>query len=220
MALFVILLGPPGAGKGTQAKRLTETLGIPQISSGDLFRKHVQAASELGQLAKTYLDKGLLVPDDVTIGMVGERLSRADCAQGALLDGFPRTVAQSDGLDAQLAARGAAVNLVVKVRVRREVLVRRLSGRRTCRQAGHIYHIEYHPPARPGVCDIDGSPLVQRDDDREDTVEKRIQVYLGQTAPLEAHYRDRGLLFEVDGERSVAEVTEALLQEIARRTPA
>jgi len=220
VALFVILLGPPGAGKGTQAKRLTETLGIPQISSGDLFRQHVQAASELGQLAKTYLDKGMLVPDDVTIGMVGERLSRADCAQGALLDGFPRTVAQSDGLDAQLAARGAAVNLVVKVRVRREVLVRRLSGRRMCRQAGHIYHIEYHPPARPEVCDIDGSPLVQRDDDREGTVEKRIQVYLDQTAPLEAHYRDRGLLFEVDGERPVAEVTEALLQEIARRTPA
>lgn len=220
MALFVIMFGPPGAGKGTQAKRLTQALGIPQISSGDLFRQHVQAASELGKTAKAYLDKGLLVPDDVTIGMVGDRLSQSDCADGALLDGFPRTVVQSKGLDAWLAARGAAVNLVIDVHVRPEVLVRRLSGRRMCAEAGHIYHVEYNPPKHAGVCDIDGSPLIHREDDREDTVKKRIQVYLDQTAPLEAHYRERGLLFEVDGERPVADVTQTLLQEIARRTPA
>ena len=220
MARFVILLGPPGAGKGTQAQRLTQKLGIPQISSGDLFRHHVQAGTELGKLAKTYLDVGLLVPDEVTIGMVGERLSQPDCAEGALLDGFPRTVAQAQALDGRLAERGEAVTLVAKVHVRQEILVRRLSGRRTCREAGHIYHLEYHPPARPGVCDVDGSPLVQRDDDRRQTVEKRIRVYLEQTAPLEAHYRERGLLFEVEGERPVAEVTEALLQEIGRRSPA
>jgi adenylate kinase len=151
VALFVIMLGPPGAGKGTQAKRLTQALGIPQISSGDLFRQHVQAASSWAKMAKAYLDKGLLVPDDVTIGMVSERLSQSDCAEGALLDGFPRTVAQANGLEALLAARGSAVNLVVKVRVRPEILVRRLSGRRMCAEAGHIYRMSSTTAANPGV---------------------------------------------------------------------
>jgi len=220
VARFVILLGPPGAGKGTQAKRLTQALGLPQISSGDLFRHHVQAATALGKVAQVYLDKGLLVPDDVTIGMVAERLSQADSADGALLDGFPRTVAQAEALDALLAERGSALTVAAAVRVRPDVLVRRLSGRRMCQAAGHIYHVEYQPPARSGVCDVDGSPLLQRDDDRRETVEKRIQVYLDQTAPLESYYRDRGLLFEVDGERTVDEVTTALLQEIDRGTAA
>jgi adenylate kinase len=220
MARFVVLFGPPGAGKGTQARRLSEAMGIPHISSGDLFRYHVGAGSDLGKLAKAYLDKGMLVPDDVTIEMVAERLAQPEFEPGAVLDGFPRTVAQAGALDALLTKRGAAVGMVADVRVRPETLVRRLSGRWTCRADGHIYHSQNHPPAQPGVCDIDGSPLVQREDDRPETVAKRIQVYLEQTAPVEQHYRERGLLYEIDGEQPVEKVTEALIREIDRRVPA
>lgn len=220
MARYLILLGPPGVGKGTQARRLASALGIPHVSSGDLFRANVDGATELGRVAKDYLDRGLLVPDDVTIGMIDERLARPDCAGGALLDGFPRTVAQAQALDDLLARRGAAIDLVADLRARPEVLVPRLSGRRTCKASGHIYHEAYNPPARPGVCDVDGSPLIQRDDDRPETVERRIRVYLEQTAPLEALYRARRLLFEVDGEQPVEAVTDSLLREIRRRTAA
>lgn len=216
---MVILLGPPGAGKGTQARGLTQILGIPHLSSGDLFREHVAAKTELGTLAQSYLDQGQLVPDDVTIGMVQERLSQPDCARGALLDGFPRTVAQAEALDRILAERGESILLVVKIAVAPEILVRRLSGRRTCRKAGHIFHTEYSPPRKPSVCDVDGSELVQREDDRPETVEKRIRVYHEQTAPLEAYYQDQGLVVEFDGDRATAEVTEAVLREIQRRTP-
>lgn len=218
MARYLILLGPPGVGKGTQARRLASALGIPHVSSGDLFRANVDGATELGRVAKDYLDRGLLVPDDVTIGMIDERLARPDCAAGAVLDGFPRTVAQAQALDDLLARRGEAIDLVADLRARPEVLVHRLSGRRTCKASGHIYHETYNPPAKPGVCDIDGSPLIQRDDDRPETVERRIRVYLEQTAPLEALYRTRRLLFEVDGEQPVEAVTESLLGEIRRRT--
>jgi adenylate kinase len=219
VAQLLVLLGPPGAGKGTQARRLTGILGIPQISSGDLFREHVGAETELGRMARSYLDQGLLVPDDVTIGMVEERLARPDCVRGALLDGFPRTVAQAEALDKILAQRGESILLVAKIAVAPEILVRRLSGRRTCRKAGHIFHTEYSPPRQPGVCDVDGSELVQREDDRPETVKKRIRVYNEQTAPLEAYYQDHGLVVEFDGDRPLAEVTEALLREIGRRTP-
>lgn len=218
MSQLFILLGPPGAGKGTQARRLSEALGIPQISTGDLFREHVGAESELGKLARTYLDKGLLVPDDVTVEMVRERLGRPDCADGALLDGFPRTVAQAEALDALLAERDGKLGLVVKIAVAPDVLIRRFSGRRMCRRSGHIYHVEYSPPKRPGVCDVDGSELVQRDDDRPETVEKRIRVYQEQTAPLETFYRRRGLLVEIDGEQSVDSVTAAMLEAVRIRT--
>lgn len=219
MSQLVILLGPPGAGKGTQARTLTEHLGIPHISSGDLFREHVAARTELGKDAQSYLDQGLLVPDDVTIGMIEDRLARPDCAQGALLDGFPRTVAQAEALDRILAERGEKILLVAKIAVEPEILVRRLSGRRTCRKAGHIFHTEHSPPKQPGVCDVDGSELIQREDDRPATVEKRIRVYNERTAPLEAYYRDHGLVVEFDGERPMAEVTEAVLREIRQRTP-
>jgi len=219
MSRFVVLFGPPGAGKGTQATRLSEAIGIPHMSSGDLFRHHVGTESDLGKLAKSYLDKGMLVPDDVTISMVAERLAQPEFRQGAVLDGFPRTVAQARALEDLLAKRGAAVGLVADIRVRPETLVRRLSGRWTCRAGGHIYHSLTHPPAKPGVCDIDGSELTQRDDDRPETVEKRIQVYLEQTAPVEQHYRERGLLYEIDGEQPSEQVTESLVREVARRVP-
>lgn len=220
MARFVVVFGPPGAGKGTQARFLSEAMGIPHISSGDLFRHHVGTESDLGKLAKSYLDKGMLVPDDVTIEMIAELLARPEFRQGAVLDGFPRTVPQAKALEGLLAKRQAAVGMVADIRVRPETLVRRLSGRWTCRAHGHIYHSQSHPPAQPGVCDIDGSPLAQRDDDRPETVEKRIQVYLEQTAPVEHHYRERGLLYEIDGEQPMEKVTESLIQEVARRVPA
>lgn len=217
MATFVILFGPPGAGKGTQAKRLAQASGVAHISSGELFRENVGAATELGQQVKSYLDRGLLVPDEVTIEMVRARLALPEHQAGALLDGFPRTVPQAEALDALLAERGARVNAVLKISVSTEALVRRLSGRRTCTQAGHTYNLESRPPKVSGICDIDGSPLVQRDDDRRETVARRIQVYTDQTAPLDAFYRSRGLLVEVDGEQPVDQVTEDLLRQIEGR---
>jgi adenylate kinase len=219
MARFVVLFGPPGAGKGTQAKGLAEAMGVPHVSSGDLFRHHVTTESDLGKLAKSFLDQGMLVPDDVTIEMIAERLAQPEVLQGAVLDGFPRTVAQAEALGVILAKRGAAVGMVADIRVRPETLVRRLSGRWTCQAHGHIYHSQNHPPAKPGVCDIDGSPLAQRDDDRPETVEKRIQVYLEQTAPVEQYYRERGLLYEIEGEQPMEQVTESLIREVDRRVP-
>jgi adenylate kinase len=220
MARFVVLFGPPGAGKGTQARRLAEALGIPHISSGDLFRFHVSEGTDLGKLAKTYLDKGMLVPDDVTVEMIDKRLEEPEFGQGAILDGFPRTVAQAKALDGLLAKRGAAVGIVADIRVRPETLVRRLSGRWTCKAEGHIYQSETHPPKRPGVCDVDGSVLAQREDDRPETVGRRIQVYQEQTAPVEQHYRERGLLYEIDGEQATDQVTQSLIREVERRVPA
>ena len=220
MTRFVVLFGPPGAGKGTQAKRLAEAMGVPHISSGDLFRHHITTESDLGKLAKSFLDKGLLVPDDVTIEMIGERLTQPDCRPGAVLDGFPRTVPQAAALDDLLARHQWAVGMVADIRVRPETLVTRLSGRWTCRAQGHIYHSQAAPPAKPGVCDIDGSPLIQREDDRPETVKNRIRVYEAQTAPVEQYYRERGLLFEIDGEQAVDAVTQSLVGEVARRLPA
>jgi adenylate kinase len=219
VARFVVIFGPPGAGKGTQAQRLAQALGIPHFSSGELFRHHVGAETELGKLAKTYLDKGLLVPDDVTVEMIDKQLDEPELRDGAILDGFPRTVAQAEALEGLLARRGAAVGIVADIRVRPETLVRRLSGRWTCKAEGHIYHNESRPPKRPGVCDLDGSPLTQRDDDRPETVRRRIEVYQEQTAPVEQHYRSRGLLFEVDGEPSADEVAQTLIREVERRVP-
>ncbi|HHH82638.1 MAG TPA: adenylate kinase [Chloroflexi bacterium] len=211
MAPFLVLLGPPGAGKGTQAKRLSDILKVPHISSGDLFREHLKNQTELGQLANAFLAKGELVPDDVTVGMVRERLGRPDCAQGAILDGFPRTPAQAEALDAILAERGARLSAVLYFRVADEELVRRLSGRWMCRAAGHIFHEVFNPPKHPGICDFDGSALYQRQDDRPETVRKRIRVYHKQTAPLVEHYRRRGLLIEIDGTQGIEGVTDQLL---------
>ncbi len=211
MPAYILLLGPPGAGKGTQAKRLSEQLGLLHVSSGDLFREHLKNETELGRLAREYIDRGLLVPDDVTIAMVRERLGRPDAAAGAVLDGFPRTLPQAEALDGMLADLGGEVNAVAILKASTPALIRRLSRRLTCRASGHIYHEDFNPPKVPGVCDIDGSDLYRRSDDEETAVRRRIQVYHEETEPLIRFYRSRGLTFEVDGERSVEQVTDGLL---------
>lgn len=211
MARYIVLLGPPGVGKGTQAKILSEKTGLVHVSTGDLFRENLKNETELGKLAKTYMNKGELVPDEVTVQMVEERIARPDCAEGAILDGFPRTPAQADALEELLAKRNSEVTLVPYVTAPEEVLVERLSGRWTCRAHGHVYHIKFNPPKTPGICDIDGSELYQREDDKPETVKRRIQVYLEQTAPLIAYYRERGKLVEIDGTQPIEKVTQDLL---------
>ena len=210
MSVFVVLLGPPGAGKGTQAKILAERTHLPHISSGDIFRENLKNQTELGKLAQEYMNKGELVPDDVTIAMIRERLSRPDCARGALLDGFPRTPAQAEALDAMLAEMGGKVGVVPFIEVPEEELVERLSGRLICRANGHIFHKKYNPPKVDGVCDYDGSELYQREDDKPEVVRHRIRVYLDQTMPLVAYYEQKGLLAHIDGTLPIEEVTEAL----------
>ena len=195
----VILLGPPGAGKGTQAQRLTQKLGIPQVSTGDILRAAVAAGTGLGREAKAVMDQGALVPDSVVIGIIRERLAAPDCARGYILDGFPRTAAQAEALGEMLQALGTPLTAVLSLTVDPEELVRRLGGRRTCGSCGAAYHLETAPPRRAGLCDRCGGGLLQRDDDRDETIRKRLAVYREQTAPLVAYYRGRGLLKEVDG---------------------
>ena len=211
MLTYIVLLGPPGVGKGTQAEIVAKTTGLPHISSGDLFRENIKNETDLGKLAQSFMNKGELVPDDVTIGMIRARLSRPDCKNGALLDGFPRTTIQAEALEKLLAEFGGRVNHVPYIAASEATLVERLSGRWTCKAQGHIFHEKYNPPKRPGVCDMDGSELYQRDDDKAETVIRRIQVYFAQTAPLIAYYRERGLLSEIDGARPIEQVTTDLL---------
>ena len=211
MAKYIVLLGPPGAGKGTQAAVLSKALVLAHVSSGDIFRENLKAQTELGKLAQTFMGRGELVPDDVTIAMIEERLSRPDCAQGALLDGFPRTPAQAQALADMLAKTGGKVDAVPYIAVPAEELIQRLSGRWTCRAEGHVYHQVFNPPQKAGVCDVDGSELYQRDDDKSETVERRIRVYMEQTAPLIAFYREKGLLMDVDGTQAIDEVSKTLL---------
>ena len=210
MASFIVLLGAPGAGKGTQAEILAKRTGLPHISSGDIFRENLKKQTELGKLAQKYMSKGELVPDDVTIAMIKERLSRPDCAKGAILDGFPRTPAQAKALDEMLAELGGKVVAVPFIKVPEEELVERLSGRLVCKANGHIFHKKYNPPKVPGICDYDGSELYQREDDKPEVVRNRIRVYLEQTAPLIDFYRARGLLVEIDGNQPIEKVTEDL----------
>ncbi len=216
MATFIVLLGPPGVGKGTQAKLLSERLQLAHISSGDLFRENLKNQTELGKLAQTYMNKGELVPDDVTIAMIRERLKKPDCQAGAILDGFPRTVAQADALEKTLAEFGGKVDKVPYVTAPEKVLVERLSGRWTCRANGHIFHDKNNPPRQANVCDFDGSELYQRDDDKSETVVRRIQVYLEQTAPLITFYRQRGNLVEIDGTQDIQQVMNAFLSALKR----
>lgn len=214
MPVYIVLIGPPGAGKGTQAQAISAKLGLPHISSGDIFRENLKQQTELGQQASAFMNRGELVPDDLTIAMIEERLSRPDCTPGALLDGFPRTPAQAQALNAMLANFNGTVNAVPYIKVPEDVLVERLTGRWTCRAAGHVYHEKFNPPQVPGICDLDGSELYQREDDKADTVTRRIRVYLEQTAPLIAYYQEAGVLMEVDGTQPIGQVTVSLLAAI------
>jgi len=217
MPAYIVLLGPPGAGKGTQAQIISEKLRLPHISSGDIFRENMKSQSELGKLAKGYMDRGELVPDDLTIEMIRERLVRPDCAQGALLDGFPRTVAQAKALDSMLAEFNGKVNAVPYINVPESVLVERLTGRWTCRAEGHVFHEKFSPPKMAGVCDYEGSELYQRADDNVETVTNRIRVFLNQTQPLIEYYQQAGSLLEVDGTQSIDKVGIDLLAGLASR---
>ena len=209
--LYLVLLGGPGAGKGTQADRLSERLGIPHVSTGDLFRDNLKRQTELGLLAKGYMDRGELVPDEVTVRMLRQRLLQPDCAGGAILDGFPRTEAQADALELLLADLGSHLAKVLYIKVPDETLLARLSGRWTCKVCGTMYHQLYSPPQRKGICDKCGGELYQRPDDTPATQERRIKVYLAETAPLIEYYRKRRLLVEVDGQPGIDEVQAQLL---------
>jgi adenylate kinase len=216
MAKYIVLLGPPGAGKGTQAQIIAKEFGLAHISSGDLFRENLKNQTELGKLAQGYMTRGELVPDDVTIAMVKDRISRPDCAKGALLDGFPRTPAQADALAKMLEGFGGKVGSVPYIAVPAEVLIERLSGRWSCPVCGRVYHEKYNPSKQAGKCDDDEGVLIQREDDKPETVERRIRVYLEQTAPLIAYYKNQGVLAEVDGTRSIEEVSERILEAIRK----
>jgi len=208
---LVVLLGAPGAGKGTQAAVLRDRLGIPHIATGDLFRAAIRDATPVGLEARSYMDAGRLVPDDVTIRMLEERLGRPDAAAGAILDGFPRTAVQAAALDAFLAGRGARVDAALLIDVPAEDLVERLPGRWICQAAGHPYHVAMNPPRVPGVCDVDGSPLVQRDDDRPETIRARLASQLADLSTVVEHYRSTGALRAVDGRQPIAQVSAGLL---------
>ena len=211
MKAYIVLLGPPGAGKGTQAEIVAEKLGLIHVSSGDLFRENIKNKTELGTLAQGFINRGELVPDDVTIAMVKARLQMPDNEHGALLDGFPRTPIQAEALAKLLSEMGANIRAVPYITVPSEILVERLGGRWTCRAQGHVYHQKFNPPRTAGKCDVDGSELYQRDDDKAETVANRIRVYSEQTSPLIEHYRKLGLLIEVDGTQAIEKVTADLL---------
>jgi len=211
MPVFIVLLGPPGAGKGTQAQKIAHMLHIPHISSGDIFRENFKNKTELGKLANRYISRGELVPDDITIAMIRERLSQADCHLGALLDGFPRTPAQAKALDDMLLEFDGKIDAVPYIDVPEQVLVERMAGRFTCKAQGHVYHLVHNSPKVAGICDVDGSELYQREDDKPETVKNRYRVFLQNTQPLMDYYREMNVLVEIDGTRSIEEVSEQLL---------
>ena len=202
----IIMLGAPGAGKVTQAKKIAEKYGIPHISTGDIFRANIKGGTELGMKAKSYMDQGQLVPDDVTIGMLLDRISEADCAGGYVLDGFPRTIPQAESLTAALEKRGEKMDYAVDVDVPDESIVTRMGGRRACLKCGATYHIMFNPPKAEGVCDSCQEALVLRDDDKPETVQKRLRVYHDQTQPLIDYYKKQGILVTVDGTKELNEV--------------
>jgi adenylate kinase len=204
--LNLILLGPPGAGKGTQAERLVDDFDLPYYATGDILRAAVKEGSELGTEAKGYMDKGDLVPDDLICRVIMERIDKPEAADGFLLDGFPRTVKQAEVLEDALAKRDRRLTAALLIEVEDEEVIRRLSGRRVCTKNGHLYHVEFDPPKNEGVCDQDGSKLVQRDDDKPDTVKHRLDVYHDQTSPLVDRYEDQNLLRRFDGKRPPGEV--------------
>ena len=213
--LNLILFGPPGAGKGTQADRLRADFQLPYIATGDMLRANVKDETELGKEAKRYMDAGELVPDDVIVQMAAERLRQEDAQDGFILDGFPRTIAQAEALSKQLSELGRRITAALLIDVPDEEVVRRLSGRRVCVKAGHNYHLEFDPPKHEGVCDQDGSRLIQRDDDKPDVIKNRLRVYHEQTSPLVDYYDEEGLMRRIDGTRPPAEVHDHIRAVIA-----
>ncbi len=207
---YIVLLGVPGAGKGTQARQLEEKLGLPQISTGDIFRYNLKNDTELGLLAKSYMDRGELVPDEVTIRMVEERLTLDDCAKGAIMDGFPRNLNQAAAFDEIVAPYGG-VALAPLINLDDDESMRRITGRRVCRSCGAVFHIDFNPPKQEGLCDVDGGELYQRDDDKPDTVRNRLYVYYKQTSPLVGYYFAKSLLAEVDGSQAIGDVQADLM---------
>lgn len=202
----IILLGPPGAGKGTQAAGIVEKYNIPHISTGDIFRKNIKEGTDLGKKAKEYIDQGLLVPDELTVGLVTDRITQDDCKNGFMLDGFPRNVSQAEQLDAFLKENNIELSNVINIEVDKNILVSRAVGRRICKSCGATYHVEFNPPKIEGVCNVCQGELYQRADDNEETVSKRIQVYLDETRPLADYYAKVGILSNINGQQSIDEV--------------
>jgi adenylate kinase len=210
--LNLVLLGPPGSGKGTQGERLQEDLELPYYATGDILRAAVREGTELGKAAKDYMDRGDLVPDEVIVGMIGERIDSSEAADGFILDGFPRTAPQAEALAAKLGELGRELTAVLLIDVSDEEVVRRLGGRRTCVENGHVFHVEFNPPEQEGVCDVDGSALIVRDDDKPEVIGHRLEQYHEKTAPLIEHYDSQSLLRQIDG----AAAPDAVADEIQR----
>jgi adenylate kinase len=213
--LNLVLLGPPGSGKGTQGERLQEDLRLPYYATGDILRAAVRDETELGRTAKEYMDRGDLVPDEVIVGVIAERIDSEEALDGFILDGFPRTTPQAEALDAKLEELGRGVTAVLLIDVSDEEVVRRLGGRRTCVANGHVFHVEFNPPRNEGACDLDGSELIVRDDDKPEVIRKRLETYHEKTEPLVAYYDDRSLLRRIDGERPPEEVSEEIRRTMA-----
>lgn len=209
--MYLVLLGPPGAGKGSQAELLVQRYALPHISTGDMFRAAVKNGSALGNKAKEYMERGLLVPDEVTNGIVADRLSQSDAQRGFLLDGYPRTVSQAEFLEDVLKKSNRQLTAVIDIEVSDDVIIRRLSGRRVCQACGGVYHTQTKPPAVENICDVCRGALVQRSDDREETIRERLAVYRRQTEPLVDHYEKQGLLKRFDGSRTIAEVNDEVM---------
>jgi adenylate kinase len=213
--LNLVLLGPPGSGKGTQGERLNEDLRLPYYATGDILRAAVRDETELGREAKEFMDRGDLVPDEVIVGVIAERIDSSEALDGFILDGFPRTTPQAEALDAKLAELGRGVTAVLLIDVSDDEVVRRLGGRRTCEANGHVFHAEFEPPKQEGVCDIDGSPLIVRDDDKPDVIRKRLQTYHEKTEPLVSYYDSRSVLRRIEGEAAPEAVAEQVRRTLA-----
>lgn len=213
--LNLVLLGPPGSGKGTQGERLNEDLRLPYYATGDILRAAVRDETELGRTAKEYMDRGDLVPDEVIVGVIADRIGSSEALDGFILDGFPRTTPQAEALDAKLTELGRALNGVLLIDVTDDEVVRRLGGRRTCEANGHVFHVEFEPPKEEGVCDIDGSPLIVRDDDKPEVIRKRLETYHEKTEPLVSYYDSRSILRRIAGEAKPEEVAEQIRRTLA-----